>query len=172
MCNIFKKFSARLRKPVPNVLYMEKRNQLFKLDPEKIGIKRSNEYPNVWGVMTEFRVDGSYVTIVSLANGKTDMYFSSGNGILGAGDNSMVSIASAELVKTAERYISQMRSTVDHPFPSPGYTRFYLLTYHGLLTGEVSENVMLDERTHPMYGLYAFTQNVITQIRHISGRNN
>jgi hypothetical protein len=74
------------------------------------------------------------------------------------------------LVKTAERYLSQMRSTVDHPFPTPGYTRFYLLTYHGLLTGEVSENIMQDERTHPMYGLYAFTQNVITQIRHLSVR--
>jgi len=169
---MFKKFLSWLRKPLPNVLYMEKRNQLFRLDPEKVGIKRSNEHPNVWGVMTEFRVDGGYVTIVSLANGKTDMYFSSGNGIMGAGENSMVSLASAELVKTAERYLSQMQSTVDHPFPSPGYTRFYLLTYHGLLTGEVSENIMLDERTHPMYGLYAFTQNVITQIRHISGRTN
>jgi len=169
---MFKNFSARFRKPMPNALYMEKRNQLFRLDPEKIGIKRSSEHPNVWGVMTEFSLDGGYVTIVSLANGKTDMYFSSGSGILGAGDHSMVSIASAELVKTAERYLSQMRSTVDHPFPSPGCTRFYLLTYHGLLTSEVSENIMLDERTHPMYGLYAFTQNVITQIRHISGSNN
>jgi len=169
---MLKKLFSRIRKPMPNALYLEKRNQLFRLDPEKIGIKKSKEFPNVWGVMTEFTADGGYVTIVSLANGKTDMYFSSGNGILGAGDNSMVSIASAELVKTAERYLSQMQSTIDHPFPSPGSTRFYLLTYHGLLTGEVSENIMLDERTHPLYGLYAFTQNVITQIRHISGRNN
>jgi hypothetical protein len=169
-CFMFKKFFSWFRKPLPNALYMEKRNQLFRLDPEKAGIKRSSEYPNVWGVMTEFTLDGGFATIVSLANGKTDMYFSTGSGILGAGDNSMVSIASAELVKTAERYLSQMQSTLDHPFPSPGHTRFYLLTYHGLLTGEVSENIMLDERTHPMYGLYAFTQNVITQIRHISGR--
>jgi hypothetical protein len=115
-------------------------------------------------------VDGGYVTIVSLANGTTDMVFSSGSGVQGAGESSMVSLASAELVKTAERYLSQMRSTNDHPLPTPGHTRFYLLTYHGLLTGEVSENIMLDERTHPMYGLYAFTQNVITQIRHISRR--
>jgi hypothetical protein len=169
---MFKKLFSWLRKPPPHALYVEKRNQLFRLNPEKLGIKKTNEHPNVWGVMTEFAVDGGYVTIMSLANGQTDMYFSSGNGIMGAGENSMVSIASAELVKTAERYLSQMRSTVDHPFPSPGYTRFYLLTYHGLLTGEVSENIMLDERTHPMYGLYAFTQNVITQIRHLSGRNN
>jgi hypothetical protein len=169
---MLKKLFSWLRKPPPHALYMEQRNQLFRLDPEKLGIKRSNEHPNVWGVMTEFGLDGGYVTIVSLANGKTDMYFSSGSGIMGAGDNSVVSIASAELVKTAERYLSQMRSSVDHPFPSPGHTRFYLLTYHGLLTGEVSENIMLDERTHPMYGLYAFTQNVITQIRHISGRAN
>lgn len=156
---------------MPNALYMEKRDELFRLDPEKIGIKRSKENPNVWGVLTEFIVDGGYATILSLANGKTDMYFSSGSGILGAGENSTVSVASAELVKTADRYLSQMQSTHDHPFPSPGHTRFYLLTYHGLLTGEVSENIMMDERTHPMYGLYAFTQNVITQIRHISGRS-
>jgi len=101
---MFKKFSARLRKPIPNAQYMEKRNQLFRLDPEKIGIKRSNEHSNVWGVMTEFGVDGGYVTIASLTNGKTDMYFSSGNGILGAGDNSMVSIASAVCVYPERNY--------------------------------------------------------------------
>lgn len=168
---MLKRFLSWFRKPLPTALYIEKRDQLFRLDPEKVGIKKLNEHANVWGVMTEFTVDGGYVTIVSLANGKTDMYFSSGSGILGAGDYSMVSIASAELVKTAERYLSQMQSTIDHPFPSPGHTRFYLLTYHGLFTGEVSENIMLDERTHPMYGLYAFTQNVITQIRHISSRS-
>ena len=164
-------FKKLFKNPQLNTLYMEKRDQMFRLEPEKLGIKRSDQYPNVWGVMTEFTLDGGYVNIVSLANGKTDMYFSSGAGILGAGENSMVSIASAELVRTAERYLSQMQSTVAHPFPSPGHTRFYLLTYHGLLTGEVSENIMLDERTHPMYGLYAFTQNVITQIRHMSGRS-
>ena len=164
------KLFSWFRKPMPNALYMEKRNQMFRVNPETFGIQRSSDYPNVWGVMTEFGVDGGYVTIVSLANGKTDMYFSSGRGILDAGDYSMVSIASAELVKTAERYLSQMQSAPDHPFPSPGHTRFYLLTYHGLFSAEVSEDIMLDERTHPMYGLYAFTQNVITQIRHISGR--
>jgi hypothetical protein len=169
---MLKKLFSWPRKSLPNALYIEKRNQLFSLDPEMVGIKRSNEHPNVWGVMTEFGMDDGYVTIVSLANGKTDMYFSSGSGILGAGDNSMVSVASAELVRTAERYISQMRSTEEHPFPSPGSTRFYLMTYHGLLTGEVAENIMLDERTHPMYGLYAFTRNVITQIRHISSTAN
>ena len=168
---MFKKFFSRFRKPLPSALYMEKRDELFRLEPETIGIKRSDEHPNVWGVMTEFTLDGGYVTLVSLANGKTEMYFSSGRGIMDAGDYSMVSIASAELVKTAERYLSQMQSTLDHPFPSPGHTRFYLLTYHGVMTGEVSEGIMIDERTHPMYGLYAFTQNVITQIRHISRKH-
>ena len=98
------------------------------------------------------------------------MYFSSGKGILGAGDYSMVSVASSELVKTAERYLSQMQPTKEHPFPSPGYTRFYLLTYSGLYTREVQESLMDGERTQPMYGLYAFTQNVITQVRMISSR--
>lgn len=167
---MLKRLFSWFRKPKLNALYLEKRDQMFRLDPEKIGIKRSKEYPNVWGVLTEFIVDGGYVTIVSLANGKTDMYFSSGSGIQGAGDYSMVSLASAELVKTSERYLSQMQSTTEHPLPSARHTRFYLLTYQGLLTGEVSEDIMHDERTHPMYGLYAFTQNVITQIRHISRR--
>ena len=168
---MLKKLFSRIRKPMPNALYLEKRNQLFRLNPEKIGIKKSKEFPNVWGVMTEFTVDGGYVTIVSLANGKTDMYFSSGNGILGAGDNSMVSIASAELVKTAERFVSLMNPTKEHPFPSPGHTRFYIMTYSGLYTKEVLESQMDGEHTNPMYGLYAFTQNVITQIRLISSRS-
>jgi hypothetical protein len=167
---MLRKFFSWLRKPLPNVVYMEMRSQMFRLNPEKVGIKRSND-TNVWGVITEFAVDGGYVTMVSLANGRTYMYFSSGSGILGAGDYSMVSIASAELVKTAERFVSQMQPTTQHPFPSPGHTRFYLLTYSGLYTREVPENQMDGEHTSPMYGLYAFTQNVITQIRLISSRS-
>lgn len=153
------------------MLYMQMRGQMFRLNPAKVGIKRSSEDTQVWGVMTEFTVDGGYVTMVSLANGRTYMYFSSGSGILGAGDYSMVSIASAELVKTAERYVSQMKPTRDHPFPSAGHTRFYLLTYSGLYTREVRESEMDGEHTNAMYGLYAYTQNVITQIRLISSRS-
>ena len=168
---MLRKFFSWLRKPLPNVLYMEMRGQMFRLNPEKVGIKKPNDDTKVWGVMTEFTVDGGYVTMVSLANGRTYMYFSSGSGILGAGDYSMVSIASAELVKTAERYVSQMKPTKVHPFPSAGHTRFYLLTYSGLYTSEAPESQMDGERAHPMYGLYAFTQNVITQIRLISSRS-
>jgi hypothetical protein len=147
------------------------RGQMFRLNPEKVGIKRSAQQENVWGVITEFTIDGGYVTLGSLANGRTYMYFSSGTGILGAGDYSMVSIASAELVKTAERYVSIMTPTKDRPYPSPGCTRFYLLTYSGLYTSEVQESLMDGEHTHPMFGLYAFTHNVITQIRMISNRS-
>jgi hypothetical protein len=168
---MLRKFFSWLRKPLPNVLYMEMRGQMFRLNPAKVGIKRPSDDTQVWGVMTEFTVDGGYVTMVSLANGRTYMYFSSGSGILGAGDYSMVSIASAELVKTAERYVSQMKPTKDHPFPSAGHTRFYLLTYSGLYTREVPESQMDGEHTNAMYGLYAFTQNVITQIRLISSRS-
>ena len=168
---MLRKFFSWLRRPLPNVVYLEMRGQMFRLDPEKVGIKRANDQTNVWGVMTEFTVDDGYVTMVSLANGRTYMYFSSGSGILGAGDYSMVSIASAELVKTAERFVSQMQPATQHPFPSPGHTRFYVMTYSGLYTSEVRESDMDGERSHPMFGLYAFTQNVITQIRLISSRS-
>ena len=167
---MLKRFFSWLRKPLPNVVYMEMRGQMFRLDPEKLGIKKSDGQPNVWGVITEFTLGDGYATVVSLANGRTYMYFSNGSGILGAGDYSMVSIASAELVKTAEKYVSQMELTKEHPFPSPGYTRFYLLAHSGLYTRQVQESLMLGEHTNPMYGLYAFTQNVITQIRMISSR--
>jgi hypothetical protein len=83
---MLRRFFSWLRKPLPNVVYMEMRGQMFRLDPNKVGIKRSNDKPNVWGVMTEFSTDSGYVTIVSLANGRTNMYFSSGSVILGAGD--------------------------------------------------------------------------------------
>ena len=167
---MFRKLFSWIRKPLPNVAYLEMRSQMFNLKPEKVGIKRADGQ-QVWGVITEFTIDDGYVTMVSLANGRTYMYFSTGDGILGAGDYSMVSIASAELVKTAERFVSLMKPTKERPFPSLGHTRFYLLTYSGLYTKEVLESQMSGEHTNTMYGLYAFTQNVITQIRMISGKS-
>ena len=66
---MLRKFFSWLRKPLPNVLYMEMRGQMFRLNPAKVGIKRPSGDTQVWGVMTEFTVDGGYVTMVSLANG-------------------------------------------------------------------------------------------------------
>lgn len=166
---MLKNLFSRFKKPQPNELYMDMRNQAFQLNPNKIRIDRS-KVKSVWGVVTEFELEGGFATMVSLANGTTNMYFSSGSGVLGAGDYTKVQKASETLISIAEQYISQMEIVTEYPLPSKGYVRFYLLTYSGVYTMEVPETIPYEDKTHPMYGLYAYSHNVIQQIRAIAAR--
>jgi len=161
------KIMSMIKKPKPDELYMDMRNQAFRLNPKDIRITRFDGQ-NVWGVVTDFELGGGYATMVSLASGTTNMYFSSGAGVLGAGDYSKVNQAAATLIEMAERHISQMELTTEFPLPAKGCVRFYLLTYSGIYTTEVPETIPYDEMTHPMYGLYAYSHNVIRQIRAIA----
>jgi hypothetical protein len=167
---MLKKLFSRFQKSEGEQLYADMRNQMLTLDASHVGIKKSEAVPNVWGVLTEFGIGKGIATVVSLVNGTTNIFFSSGAGFLGSGDYTLVSQATRELVSSAERYISLMEPVrgVKYPSPSNGYIRFYFLTFSGVFTTEVPETIPMDERTHPMYDLYAHSHNVIRQVRIIT----
>lgn len=140
------------------------RGLILHMKPEQINVSRSGEIPNVWGVMMEIGMSGAVVSVVSLAEGTTSMYFSSGGGIIGAGQHEEVALASKMFIGVAERYLESIPQSIACPMPAQGNVRFHLLTFDGYRSIEVVESDV--QRTdHPLSRLYESGQWVITKVR-------
>ncbi|HEY2979685.1 MAG TPA: hypothetical protein VGJ22_00770, partial [Anaerolineales bacterium] len=109
-----KRFSKR-PKPDPSEVFMGLRGRIFALDPNEVGLQQSPEQPNVWGMLTEFGQPGGAATIVSLADGTTSMYTSSGGGVIGAGQHAGPAEATKSLLKVGEGYVGKMERTTEFP---------------------------------------------------------
>ena len=156
--NFFKK------KPKPAEVYSGLRDRILNLKPTEVGVIPSNEIPNVWGILMETRRPQAVVTLISLADGTTSLYFSNGGGMIGGGEHITVAQASKSFVAAAEKYYRQM--TLAETFPSPAIDRvkFYALTFSGIFTIDIDENE-LGNKKHELSPLFYSGQNVIMQFR-------
>lgn len=145
-------------------VYSGLRNQVFSLKPNEIGVSPSSEMPVVWGVIMEFRSSTAIVTLVSLADRTTSLYFSNGGGVIGAGEHEPVAQATATFISLAHKYHGQMQPTTSFPAPTPGNVRFYLLTFSGVLTFEANEQELGNQR-HELSPLFHMAHGVIANVR-------
>lgn len=155
----------RIHQPAdPEQASDELRSMILHLKPEALGIKVSENTPNVWGVLMEYWINQTVVTVVSLADGTTSMYFSSGGGFIGAGEHPKPAMASQQLIQAAESFLAVIPESIACPMPINGNVRFHLLTFDGSRSIEVAENEV-EKPSHPFFSLYARGQRVITEIR-------
>jgi hypothetical protein len=169
---MFKKLSSMFQsqpqkpKQTPFEVYQGLRRNILTLTPEQIGFIPKPGDPSTWGVVTDLGSPNGWVTLVSLAEGTTSMYTSAGGGILGAGEDKTgkPAGASAGLVMVAEKYFRQMQPTKEFPLPAAPNVRFYILTLEGVYTTEFKQLTPADAN-HPFFELYAYAQNVVTELR-------
>jgi hypothetical protein len=150
--------------PEPTQIYTQLRNQIVTLVPSEAGIEQSQEMPNVWGVLMEMGYPQAVVTLVSLADGTTSMYFGNGGGMIGGGKHAAVATASKSLVSRSEEYFKNMTLTTSFPLPAVGRVKFYVLTFSGTFTADVDESELV-KRKHDLSPLFYSGQEVITQLR-------
>lgn len=94
----------------------EMRERVFAVKPDEIGLSKSNYSAEVWGILMEtgFKGGGAY-SLVVLADGTTSLYFSTGAGVIGAGQHEQVRKASMHFLAGANHYLSEGR----HFSPAP-----------------------------------------------------
>jgi hypothetical protein len=148
----------------PAEAYAGLRSMILTTDPETVGIAPSEAHPNVWGVLMEFQLSGTPVTLVALADGTTSLYFGNGGGMLGGGGIDDVAKASQNLVALAEAYYPEMTRVTEYPLPEAGAVQFYLLTFAGIYTA-MAPQVDLVSGEHHLSPLFNAGNEVITQFR-------
>ena len=151
----------------PAAVYLNLRQMILSLTPEKARLRPTPSTPHVWGVLMEMGYPEGCATLVALADGTTSLYYSSGGGLLGCGSVPAVTGATITCLETAEAYLPQMQPTRDLPLPAAWQIRFVLLTFQGILTATAPEAELYDGE-HSLSGLYTAAQAVLTQVRLLS----
>lgn len=145
----------------------EMRERVFAVKPEAIGLSKNNYPPEVWGVLMEtgFKDGGAY-SLVVLADGTTSLYFSTGAGVIGAGQHEQVRKSSTNLLASANHYLSEAKHTASHPLPSVGQVTFYFLSYKGLFFYTAPEQ-SLGEGRDKLSKLFHAGHQVIAEVRQV-----
>lgn len=143
------------------------RRLVLSTSPEDLGLTIGADPDRVYGVLMETGYDAAVVTIVSLIDGTTSMYVSTGGGTIGAGEQEPIAEATRAFVAMAQVLVGQTDPTTTFDPPDLGRVRFQLLTVGGGRTAEAGEGDLGSGR-HPLSPLFHAGQDVVTEIRLLS----
>ena len=155
--------AASGQQPEPASIYTGLRDGIPNLDPSSVGIHQTPDTPNVWGLVMDWNLDRAIATIVSLADGTTSMYLSTGGGSIGAGGHPAPAAASIAAIRLAESMIDDAPAASDSPLPGPGRTALTLLTFSGLRRFE-DDNAAFENDSSRLSPVANAMQNVIHEI--------
>jgi hypothetical protein len=140
------------------------RSQLFGVDAASLGIEPTEDLVQVWGGVMELGMPEGAATIVSLADGTTSMYLSTGGGVIGGGEHEHVAAASIHFLHRLEGDLDQLPPDESIDLPDPDSVTFYAFTHRGRRRREEAEQALSSE-DHPLFSLYAAGHGVITALR-------
>lgn len=144
-------------------IYQELRDGALRTDPAKLGLKAAGS-TRVWGVLMETGDPDGVITLATISDGAVSLYFSNGGGIIGIGEHEEPRKAGLALVSAAPEYLKYANPATAFPLPNPGHTRFYFMTYDGILAADALEEELGKEQS-PLSPLFFKAQEVITQAR-------
>ena len=84
-------------------------------------------------LLMETGYEEAAVTVLAVADGSASMYFSTGGGLIGAGEYEAVREVVFETLAEAETHLPELERTDEFPLPGPDRTRFYAVTEQGVV---------------------------------------
>lgn len=145
------------------------RSMVFNLNPEEIGLTRDNFNHPVWGMVMETGFEEGSFSLVTLADGTTSLYFSTGGGTLGAGEHESVRNAVGHYLTGAQYFYQRAKIVEEFPRPGNGEVIFYFLTFDGISAYSAQEQI-LGNGNDELSDLFHAAHGVISEIREIQER--
>ena len=146
----------------PDSLFIELRQQVLSITPGSLGLSESSQ--SIPGMLMEIRFEGGIATLVTLGDGTTSLYMSSGGGWIGMGGIESVRTVSSNLLALAGSFVDGMQAVDVVPLPGEGRVRFTVFTPEGLKSEEVGEEALQTKRD-TLWPLYRRGHEVIAAIR-------
>lgn len=132
-------------------------------DPTELGFWGSSGR-EVWGAVMDMAFPGGVASLVSLEDGSTSLYTSTGGGVIGGGAHPSVVEATLAFLDAVAVYAPQFPPTDSDDLPEPGHVGFYALSFDGRGCADALE-ADLQARTHDLWPLYYSGHQVITALR-------
>lgn len=126
----------------------------------------SEQAAQVCGVICEFALDATPVTLVAHEDGNASMYLGTGGGIIGGGGHQNVREAAAALCEAAQHIASDMPLSATLPeLVSDGEFVVSVLSPAGIRTARDSEAAVQSVK-HKLHPVYWSMHQLITNLRH------
>jgi hypothetical protein len=148
----------------PGKVMRDLRLTALRVTPEELGIDPEQFPGNIWGVLMETGFDDGAFTLVALADGTASLYFSTGGGIIGAGQHETVREALRDFILQANEFESSADPVHEFPMPEEGWVNFYFRTFDDVRKYS-AEEVELGEGRDPLSPLFHTGHRVLTEIR-------
>ncbi len=143
------------------------REQALTLDADLVQLPAEYKLQQVWGALMETGYEPAVASLVVFADGSTSLYFSTGGGVIGAGEHAQVRVAALAFLEKSEALLSNLTTTTETPLPGKGRVRFYVRTFTGIRTAEAGEQELAQGR-HALSSLFFAGHDVIAEVRAMS----
>jgi hypothetical protein len=140
------------------------RTQVLSLTLKQLGIESKDYKKQVYAILMETSYGDVSVSLLSVTDGTTSLYFSNGGGIIGAGEHAEVKKATLAFISKSEKYLKLAKLTKVFPLPKKGETKFYFMTKKGIYTYSALED-KLGNQKDKLSDLFYAGQNVISEVR-------
>ncbi len=145
--------------------YVGLRDLVLHTEPSAMGLDSAG-HERIYGVLMETAHPNGTATLVSLADGTTSLYTSTGGGMIGAGSHAHIAQLSKDVIARAEELFDLFEPTAAFPLPTSGRVRFQVLTFAGGFTLDADERELVGGTADASRLFYA-ANDVLTALRMI-----
>ena len=147
--------------------YDQLRSMALTVEPRSIGISPTGDAPHVFGVVMDLGMERGNATLVAFADGAVSLYYSSGGGMIGAGEHETIRSAAHRLLAVANTDIASFSADVPDALPPERSTQLTLLTFDGPLRATAPSDDFGYDRV-PGGLVFRAAHDVIAQMRELN----
>ena len=159
---------AAINNTAQGTTYEGLRNLAIQVTLQQLKLAVPESTTLVYGVLMDWNLNESVMTLAAYITGAVSMYLSTGEGVNGGGKDPRVGEAAVELVTAAQAYLGRAMPVTTTGLPPKGCIRFYLLTNKGLYAAQ-EQMIHFEDASSPWLQLFELGSEVISEIR--NGRN-
>lgn len=149
--------------PEPTEIFLGLRGQFLRANPSDFNLKPSPRLPRVWGALVDMGLDSGVASLLSIADGTTSLYTSTGGGIVGGGFHEPVRAATGTFLALIEKTLSEFDPRTAFELPVAGRIAFVVRTYERNLGTEVSQGDFAGG-THSLAPVFVAANDVLTAL--------
>jgi hypothetical protein len=144
--------------------YEQTRNTALSITPDQLGLNIPQGALKVYGVVMDWDMSGTILTLTAYINGAANAVLSSGAAVVGGGKNPAVAEEASEFVLVAQNYISKTLHVTTAGLPAPGTVRFNFLTNQGVYAAQELLSA-INDNSSPWMGLFFRGSMLLDEIK-------
>lgn len=144
--------------------YESLRQLAIKVTPAQLKLAIPDSTTLVYGVIMDWNLNESVMTLAAYITGAASLYLSTGEGINGGGKYPQVGEVALSFVTNAQQYLGRAMPVTTNDLPPKGCIRFYLLTNKGIYAAQ-EQMVHFEDASSAWLPIFESGSEVITEIR-------